>query len=216
MALAPRDDSSDDDDAPRYAQHSANNSRRGSGDLDGDSPVTPRFTLNHRSGVSSRWASRPGSKAASRVQSRRGSRVGLTPGVLVEREDYFELQRVASGGAALDSDSEDEDDERASLDENEVRRLAANGTLGLGTWMEKLMGWTLFAVDEVEETDVERATETEGEDSEMEKEKQRERWREILEQKESERVELPPPPREGSSTWGDAAWLLSVASKVLL
>ena len=209
--------------------------RRESG-IDADdefSPVTTRsFIVHSRSGsrynsvFNSRAASRVVSRAGSRVHSRRGSKVGLaiTPSSKMvgrgEEEGYFDAAGPVSFSkpdfVGLGEEEEDEDEEAKAIeDEILVRRLVKTG---LGTWVEKLLGWGLFEVEETEETDDETEnTETE-ESFERHKEEEREHWREMLEKEAADQgVSIPPPPRSGDEGgWGDAAWLLSVATKVLL
>jgi hypothetical protein len=76
-----------------------------------------------------------------------------------------------------------------------------------------------------EETDGEgewgetETTDTDGEGyGRSRKERERQQWREMLEKEAKEQGVVLPPPPEGSEEggWGDAAWLLSVATKVLL
>jgi len=240
------DSDTDDDDAEAVAEYgfAGPQSRRDSRDADDEfSPLTMRSFIAHSRSASrfnSRFNSRVQSRAQSRAQSRRGSRVGLalTPSIQGEREGYFEADNEDFAKPDfVDVDEEEADAETQALaDELLVRRLAKTGTLGLGTWVERLMGWSLFAVDEDgEETDAdgdgdtegeESTTDTEGEGQEREgsdgrksrKEKERQHWREMLEREAVEQgVVLPLPPKGGEEGgWGDAAWLLSVATKVLL
>ncbi|KFY34977.1 hypothetical protein V494_06312 [Pseudogymnoascus sp. VKM F-4513 (FW-928)] len=228
-SLAGLDNDEDSEDDP-VAEYGFVRSRRASGDADDElSPVTTRsFAAHSRS--ASRFASRIQSRAQSRVQSRRGSRSGLvlTPLQAQEMDSYFQIGGMDMAKPDFVDVDEDTDAEPAQArhDEMLMRRLAKTGTLGLGTWVERLMGWSLFAVEEDgEETDGEgEAGETETTDTDGEgygrsrKERERQQWREMLEKEAKEQgVALPPPP-EGSEEggWGDAAWLLSVATKVLL
>ncbi len=221
-------DSDDEDEKPEPW-----GSRRGSHDADDEfnalSPVTTRSFNPHsrsdsrfQSQYNSRAPSRHASRANSRIHSRRGSKVGLalTPSTKeFTLEGYFDAA-VHPDFIDLPPSDELDEEERAKADEILVRRLVKTGTLGLGTWVERLMGWSLFAVEEDGETEDESdGTETETEkDAEWEqrKEQERQRWRSMLEREAEEQgVKLPPPPR-GEGGWGDAAWLLSVATKVLL
>jgi hypothetical protein len=136
-----------------------------------------------------------------------------------------------------------EADEESDGDEEEVARLARERGFGMGGWMDRLIGWTLFSVDEDGE-----ASDDEDEDEEdtnsnflpqnMTREELRlrrevEARRRKLERetivaasalkgrdKESEdgirpgAADIQRPPEEGGG-WQDAAWLLSVASKAL-
>lgn len=210
--------------------------RRESG-IDADdefSPVTTRsFIVHSRSGsrynsvFNSRAASRVVSRAGSRNHSRRGSKVGLalTPSSKIaggeEEEGYFDAvgpaQFAKPDFVGLGEEDEAEDEEAKAIeDEILVRRLAKTG---LGTWVEKLLGWSLFEVEESGETEDEEQEDTETEESfERHKQEERQHWRETLEKEAADQgVSIPPPPKSGDEGgWGDAAWLLSVATKVLL
>jgi hypothetical protein len=196
----------------------------------------------------SRYQSRVGSRVPSARQSRRGSRVG-------SRADLAMTAGMSPTSVrhSLDLPSFDdrfmepdfvEADEESDGDEEEVARLARERGFGLGGWMDRLIGWTLFAVDEDAEASDE---EEEGEDDAISnflpqnvtKEelrlrrevdaKRRKSEREAIvaasalkaRDKESEDGSSGPstagiqrPPEEGGG-WQDAAWLLSVASKAL-
>jgi hypothetical protein len=196
----------------------------------------------------SRYQSRVGSRVPSARQSRRGSRVG-------SRADLAMTAGMSPTSVrhSLDLPSFDdrfmepdfvEADEESDGDEEEVARLARERGFGLGGWMDRLIGWTLFSVDEDAEASDE---EEEGEDDansnflpqNMTKEelrlrreveaKRRKLEREAIvaasalkaRDKESEdggsrpsTADIQGPPEEGGG-WQDAAWLLSVASKAL-
>ncbi|KAF2491015.1 hypothetical protein BU16DRAFT_141413 [Lophium mytilinum] len=126
-------------------------------------------------------------------------------------------------------------DEESVGDEEEVARLARERGFGLGGWMDRLMGWTLFSVEEDGESSDEEGEEEEEaltrEEVLLKKEveaKRRKMERETIiaasaagsKGKEVENEnDVPIPelvPAEGEGGWQDAAWLLSVASKVLL
>jgi len=78
-----------------------------------------------------------------------------------------------------------------------------------------MLGWSLFSVDE------------DGEDGDAESERQEKSESELAEYslrrggdieklRDAHVSNIPPPKDEDSTGWQDAAWLLSVASKVLL
>jgi hypothetical protein len=199
---------------------SRRNSIRGSitgADADDEySPITTRLSF----GVGSRTASRYGSCPTSRAHSRRGSRANVPtplPKAENERELYFNGEEgfvVEPDFVDVEEDAYDED--QAIKDEIIVKRLAKNGTLGLGIWMEKLMGWSLFAVDEDgEDTDTETCEEkTDATDGlPLTLDVLNHNLERSQDNSEDERL---PPPGDGEGGWQDAAWLLSVASKVLL
>jgi hypothetical protein len=177
----------------------------------------------------SRYQSRVNSRVPSTRVSRRGSRVG-------SRADLAMSSPVASRHSfdlpAFDSRFMEPDfveaDAESSGDEEEVARLARERGFGLGGWMDRLIGWSLFAVEEDGE-----GSSSEDEDTEefLEANLTREEWKARREaetrRRKAEREAIiaasarnahvddaPPPPQEGDG-WQDAAWLLSVASKAL-
>lgn len=194
----------------------------------------------------SRLPSRVGSRIHSARQSRRGSRAGSR----IE----LAMSGVPAARASLDLDL-DLDDESAVEpdfveaaddgpdDEEEVARLARERGFGLGGWMDALIGWTLFSVDE--DGEVSEDEDDEGErnapattaahltkdEARLMREveaKRRKMEREsiiaasalrVQDRAEGEggvRLEVPKPPEgQEAGGWQDAAWLLSVASKAL-
>ncbi|KAK4459968.1 hypothetical protein QBC42DRAFT_111908 [Cladorrhinum samala] len=180
----------------------------------------------------------PSSPAYSRFGSRSHSRVGsMTPGRTTSfADDYF-----GSGnerGAPVEEQEEEVtgpdfvnlDDKLENLeldgkvidgldDEVYVRRLVKGGNGGVGSWFGNVLGAKLFAVEEDEED------ETEEDDEEDD-------YEEGVELDESIRVSSLrklqnatmaavdtasiPPPKADEGGWHDAAWLLTVVSKVLL
>jgi hypothetical protein len=138
-----------------------------------------------------------------------------------------------------------EADEESDGDEEEVARLARERGFGLGGWMDRLIGWTLFSVDE----DREGSDEEEAEDDrslrldnltteELKLRREVEAKRRKLEREaiiaasalrrqegNATTTETESRPTTGDSQhttaneetggWQDAAWLLSVASKAL-
>ncbi|OCK85360.1 hypothetical protein K432DRAFT_377714 [Lepidopterella palustris CBS 459.81] len=198
------------------------------------SPVTPRLL--------SRFGSRAGSGVASARNSRRGSRVGsrielIAPSGLQLGDDQY------LGEEMVEPDFVEPDDESVG-DEEEVARLARERGFGLGGWVDRLIGWTLFKVeedgeetdddddDDDDEGDTERDESLTNEQIRLRKEVEARRKklereaivaasaaspsekREPSERKET--AETQPLPGDEEGGWQDAAWLLSVASKVLL
>lgn len=111
----------------------------------GDYPTfSPRMS---RAG--SRLQSRIGSRVPSARQSRRGSRVGsridLAMSGLPSARQSFDIDVEES---PIEPDFVEADEEEGLDDEEEVARLARERGLGLGGWMDALIGWTLFSVDE--------------------------------------------------------------------
>lgn len=193
--------------------------------------------------VSSPGPSRLGSRSQSRVGGVRGSL--LTPSeqrrsidgyfphqynhthleVDVVEEDYVAGPDFVNLDETLEAGEEDHsghDD-----DEAHVRRLVKNGRAGAGTWLGNVLGnWGLSAVEENEE---ESDVEAEEEDSPkpMDRQVESENGRQPARRKSTFRPfdggiptvpeeEKVPPPKENEGGWQDAAWLLSVATKVLL
>jgi hypothetical protein len=192
----------------------------------------------------SRYQSRVGSRVPSARQSRRGSRVGsradlaMTAGMSpLLRRNSFDLD-----DRFMEPDFVEAHDE-SDGDEEEVARLARERGFGLGGWMDRLIGWTLFSVDEDGEVSSE---DEEAEDDanshflpqNMTKEELRlrrevEARRRKLEreaivsasalkarEKDGEDESRPSTAdvqraSEDAGGWQDAAWLLSVASKAL-
>jgi hypothetical protein len=114
-------------------------------------------------------------------------------------------------------------------DEAHVRRLVKNGGSGAGTWLGNVLGnWGLSSVEENEEESEAEAEMDAGETptqglgttegvfrSSLQQPRRRSTARpfEDIAVAEEERV---PAPKENEGGWQDAAWLLTVASKVLL
>jgi hypothetical protein len=191
---------------------------------DEDSPMTPRYSRN-----ASRVASRAPSARTSRRGSRVGSRVdmmsaimtpmeGKTPGAWAA-EGYFDDIATTAEPDFLEA----EDD--GAVDDEEVSRLAKQKGFGLGGIVDRLVGFSLFNVDEdgEEEEEEDEADETVEEATKRKQEHLRRR-REQLERAASssavatgraEKEAIRPPIQGDDGGWKDAAWLLSVASKVL-
>jgi hypothetical protein len=204
-------------------QASRRASRRGSaaGAFDADdefSPVTTRRSLSF--GPATGTASRPISRFGSRVNSRRGSRAQLFTPVGGERDGYFDQRDFAQEEFVAEPDFVDVEEEGydneddVKQDEAVVRKLARAGSLGLGGWVERMLGWSLFAVDEDgEETEVEILDEK-ADDSEISSRTSRKTLDGTTDPPIEE--QMPPLRDDEAGGWQDAAWLLSVATKVLL
>ncbi|KAI9797776.1 MAG: hypothetical protein M1833_005278 [Piccolia ochrophora] len=187
------------------------NDERGFAD-DEYSPVLPR----------SRIASRGGS----RVGSRYGSRVELmTPGGGGRRRRSSAEEEEFVAEPDFVDVNEDEEQAEELVDEAEMSRLTRERGFGLGGWVDRLVGWTLFSVEEDGEVgnDVEQDAQREGGAEDAARQFRRGR-------DESERVVIQPPPpmqeqdeADGGGDdevgdeggWADAAWLLSVAAKII-
>lgn len=208
------------------------------------SAFTPRFS---RPG--SRLPSRMGSRVHSARNSRRGSRVGSKIDLIMSAgpktpsaRQSFDMEDTMFPDDVVEPDFV-ENDEESDGDEEEVARLARERGFGLGGWMDRLIGWTLFSVeedgeesssDEEEEDDTSRPENMTREELKLRREveaKRRKLEREAIiaasavhsaestdpnADDEGETLGHKPPPGEESGGWADAAWLFSVASKVLL
>lgn len=202
-------------------RESRRTSRRGSAaDADDEfSPVTTRMSFGGGSRPASRYGSRPTSRAQSRAHSQRGSKANLftpLPKSEQERESYFGEEEFSVEPDFVDVDEEVYEEDQAAEDEVIVKRLAKKGSTGLGVWVEKLMGWSLFAVEEDgEDTDVETSEEkTDASDAASKSDRtQKDSLDGTADAAVDEKLPLPGADEGG---WQDAAWLLSVATKVLL
>jgi hypothetical protein len=142
---------------------------------------------------------------------------GKTPGAWAA-EGYFD--DVATGAEPDFVEAEDE----GAVDDEEVSRLAKQKGLGLGGIVDRLVGFSLFNVDEDGEESEEDCADETMEEATKRKQEQLRRRREQLERAASssavatgraEKETIRPPIQGDDGGWKDAAWLLSVASKVL-
>ncbi|TLD08640.1 uncharacterized protein PgNI_07584 [Pyricularia grisea] len=210
----------------REYQHSSSrhHSRRGSVQILEDESIYMTAT-----------SSPPGSRLPSRSHSRVSSRTQLmTPRERRSMDGYFnghhpQVDDDIPGPdfVNLDETLEAIEQDTSIEDEAHVRRLVKREKQdGAGAWFGNVLGWRLFSVDENdEETDEEDdeesyvAGESGGDASPynlavMERRRTNglARFEGITTVPEA-RV---PPPKADEGGWQDAAWLLSVASKVLL
>jgi len=136
-----------------------------------------------------------------------------------EREGYFDQREFPHEFIAepdfVDAEEEAEiEEDEAKQDEAIVRKLARGSSLGLGGLVERMLGWSLFAVDEDGEDGEVEIVDEKGEDSELSSRTSR---RTLDGSTEPLAGEVMPPLRDDEAgAWQDAAWLLSVATKVLL
>jgi hypothetical protein len=112
----------------------------------------------------------------------------------------------------------DEEFDTTFEDEAYVRRLVKKGNGGMGSWFGSVLGVQLFSVEEnSEESDDDGDGETtEAEQDEAEGQPRRTSSTRRLEGMTTTLDERVPPPKADEGGWHDAAWLLTVASKVLL
>ncbi|KAF1814513.1 hypothetical protein P152DRAFT_456769 [Eremomyces bilateralis CBS 781.70] len=183
------------------------------------SPTTPK-----------RWSpgSRPGSAPGSARISRRGSRAGsrlemLTPMTRGPAPaggdgDYFFGDSV-TGPDFVDErvlqeslEQDDGDDEQDGRDEEEVARLARDQSANFGGWVDRLMGWTLFEVEE--DGDDNNSFEVSPPAADGTGDQRQPPFAEGSDSKALPAADIAPPGQDGG--WRDAAWLLGVASKVIL
>ncbi|KAK4198518.1 hypothetical protein QBC40DRAFT_92883 [Triangularia verruculosa] len=190
--------------------------------------------------ISSPAYSRFGSRSHSRVGSMTpgGSSHRMTTFV----EDYFNSNGSGSTPLAENPDEEiagpdfvnlDEELENYTVEDEEfvngtngaedeayVRKLVKSGNGGVGSWFGHVLGVKLFAVEEDDEEESEDDYDgetTDGEGSGHEMERRVSSLRRLEGQNMKTMVdESIPPPKENEGGWHDAAWLLTVASKVLL
>lgn len=198
-------------------------SRRGSATgAFADDEFSPVTTRSMSFGPATGTGSRPMSRYGSRNQSRRGSKAQLFTPLGGPQEGYFDHKDFAQEDFVAEPDFVDveeegyENEDDAKTDEALVRKLARASNLGLGGWVERMLGWSLFAVDEdgeeADDTEVE-VTDEKAEDSEVSSRTSRRN----IDGAADARPEVMPPLRDDEAGgWQDAAWLLSVATKVLL
>ncbi|KAI9771310.1 MAG: hypothetical protein M1840_002280 [Geoglossum simile] len=178
------------------------------------------------------YSPRAGSRIDSRVESRHGSksRIDLMTQWVPRaglNGDNDDMTRNPSSGFIAEPDFVNVDEDLYGDDDGdddgdaELNRIARLRGFGLGGWVDRLIGWSLFAVEEDGE---------ESEDSGEEHIGVEEQERKMVDidvrrkREESDRVIREPPsngedtdtaPTDQEGGWQDAAWLLSVATKVL-
>ncbi|KAH9908115.1 hypothetical protein F4778DRAFT_463015 [Xylariomycetidae sp. FL2044] len=164
----------------------------------------------------SRMSSRIGSRLGSRSHSRVGSRSQLrTPSERHLQDGYFGQQQIGEEQipgpdfVSLDEQLESVEVDTSEADEAAVRKLVNRRSGGVGAWM-----LSLFSVEEYDE-DSDNAdrdlTDGETEESHLPRSASTVDFEGI-----SYVEEYDPPPESDEGSWKDAAWLLSIASKVLL
>ncbi|KAI1281813.1 hypothetical protein F5Y07DRAFT_271153 [Xylaria sp. FL0933] len=160
----------------------------------------------------------PGSRYGSRSHSRAGSRSQMrTPLERGAQDGYFGQELVDENIPGPDFVGLDEKLEAIELDtskadEATIRRLVMRRSNGVGAWM-----WSLFAVEENDEDS--DAGDGDGDVTDAETESHVPRSASTIDFEgfsTPPEPRIPPPKGEEGTGWQDAAWLLSVASKVLL
>lgn len=112
----------------------------------------------------------------------------------------------------LDERLEELEQDVSQDDEATVRRLVRKGQAGTGTWFGSV--WSLFSVEEDDEDSDEDSDET-PRDNETQFGRSRSWSSRNLEGITTVPEEQVPPPKADEGGWKDAAWLLSVATKVM-
>lgn len=201
------------------ATRSSSTSLVDAGDEDGDEDVVAEGEVadDEFSPVLSRRES--GSRFASARSSRRGSRVesrvefGMSVGGKVVRGD----------GAFVDGpdfvEGIEEDDGEGDVDETELRRLTSEKGFGLGGWVDRFIGWSLFRNEDEERVEGDGELDdrpAEGDGLGSEGRRKRQENERVVWASTDEQIENVPPPGDCEGGWQDAAWLLGVASKVIL
>ncbi|KAK5988638.1 hypothetical protein PT974_10124 [Cladobotryum mycophilum] len=182
--------------------------------------------------IASRRASRRGSmvdddmsiigssRVHSRFQSRSHSIVESQSQVLTPMnrlgDDYFPLQEAIAEPDFVDLDEKLEELERDTVedDEADVRRLMRRNSQGKGSWITNMIGWSLFSVEE-HEGESDEDSEDESLDDDAQSQEERSAWLKRHCEGPIDPEELIPPPEANQGGWSDAAWLLSVATKVI-
>lgn len=197
------------------------------------SPISTRMSFG------SRFGSRQNSRVASRAGSRRASKAGIAITPLAkdwgkDASGYFDgpgnslyhgqdIEHAIAEADFVDLEEEEQtinpaaENEGDEQDEIFIKRLARRGNFGVQMFVEKFLGLDLFGLEDEEDAEMTEDDEGEGIDDDQVKNRRQEAQRRYLERVGAELDERVPPPAEGEvGNWTDAAWLLSVASKVLL
>ncbi|KAL9468850.1 hypothetical protein ACSS6W_010544 [Trichoderma asperelloides] len=160
------------------------------------------------------------SRSHSRSHSIHGSRSQLMTPIerTVDDGSYFPNQESLAGPDFVDLDERLEELERDTLEDAEadVKRLMRRSTGGKASWMNGFMGWSLFSVDEhEEETDDDDESEYDESLADSRSHVDRSAWLKRHVEGPLDPEDFVPPPTTDEGGWSDAAWLLSVASKVI-
>jgi hypothetical protein len=189
-------------------------------------------SLEITSAYQSRQGSRAGSRAGSRVNStrpsRRGSRTGSRVEFLTSVDDMKaeHVEGYLEEEFGVEPDFVENEDEEGNAADAEIKRLSSVHGFGMGGMIDRVVGLSLFNVDEdSEDEDKLKAEETEEEQLKRRQIALRRRREELAKAASSSAnatlpkvVVEPPKPiaNDDEGGWGDVAWLLSVASKVIL
>ena len=200
-----------DEDEEAFEQELARErlaSRRGSSAL-ADDDVTPN---------GSRYPSRFNSRSHSMGENR--SNLDTPLDHAAGDGSYFPTQEAGIAGpdfVNLDERLEELERDTTQEDEATVRRLVRHGHSGQGSWISNVIGWSLFSVEENEEEPDEEDDDDESLTEEHLGRPGRGGWsgRHFEGVSNAPPLERMPPPAMNEGGWKDAAWLLSVASKVV-
>jgi hypothetical protein len=167
----------------------------------------------------SRYESRSHSRVGSRSQLKTPLRTPLRSPLERRAEgDYFSQEPAGEdqipGPDFISLDEKLEAIERGPSQEDEalVRRLVKGDSTGANGWIDRLIGWSLFAVEENDEDSENDLTDAETDEGQLPHSASTRSFGAISDIHD----EQMPPPKADEGGWQDAAWLLSVASKVLL
>lgn len=206
-----RQDTTDEEDDDGYEELAALSTSTSTTILQhADDELTPIHT---RSGG---WGSRYGSRAGSRRTSRRGSftnsRAALAPFTTVDKSgaSMDEFSAIAIEPDFVDADEESSQDE--------ISGSADGKSFGFGGVVDRLMNFNLFKVEEREETtddEFGHVSETDAEAAKRMAAENRRKRDEKSKLLERERLGNGQGAASAEDGWSDAAWLLSVASKVI-
>ncbi|PKS06940.1 hypothetical protein jhhlp_005536 [Lomentospora prolificans] len=181
--------------------------------------------LNHARSTdgnhNSRSISRPHSQSRSRPHSRPESRANMfTPMDRADLDDYFaqspEGDEYVAGPDFVNLDERLEAlGKEAQDDEATIRKLVRRGQAGRDSWLANVLGWSLFSVEEDDDESDSGAdiTDTDTEGLPAVSRSSSTRYLDHLTKVPEEPI---PPPQADQGGWNDAAWLLSVASRVIL
>ncbi len=139
-------------DSDNYQQHHDSRHMALLSGENADDFQLPSFISPRASRAGSRMQSRIHSRVPSARASRRGSRVGSRADLIMSvgsrpHSAHHSLDMSELHDRFIEPDFVQSQDE-SDGDEEEVARLARERGFGLGSWMDRLIGWTLFDVDE--------------------------------------------------------------------
>merc|ERR1712000_432181 len=161
-------------------------------------------------------ASRRASRAHSRSHSVAGLRSSNVLSPTAEGADSYFPDEAISGPdfVNLDEKLEELEQNTEQDDEAAVRRLVRYGQNGRGSWISNMIGWSLFSVEENDQDSDDGEDESVNDTASQATGRSRSSVRRLegIYNVPEDRI---PPPRKEEGAWGDASWLLSVATKVI-